>query len=175
LLGLLALLLPVAAPGTAQEPSGLPIEPGQAIELRLGSSGDGDIRITAIAQAEWAPYDLAAARHLAGQPIPDAPQPHAEPLPRGPIAPEPVEAGVVNLRFFSIAGRAAFLAIENGYDGALTYRAQMTREGQSRHTDVCLVVPLRRGYEYWPHPIDRLILSDFRLVPWREGQRVTCE
>lgn len=67
------------------------------------------------------------------------------------------------------------LVIENGYDRALVYRAELTRDGRRRATDVCAVRPGLRSYEYWPHRVERLRLSDFQLVSWRQGQEVICE
>jgi len=67
------------------------------------------------------------------------------------------------------------LVIENGQGRALRYRAGMTVNGQERHTDVCVVLPRLPSYEHWPHPIERLELSDFRFVPWVAGTPPTCE
>ena len=163
-----------AAPASAQQ-EGLPIEPGQAVALSLQESGEVEMRITAIARAEWTPEDVAAGRHLAGLPIPDAPVPYGEPLPNSGGTARPVEPGTIRLRFHAVSGRAALLAIDNGYDRALVYRARMTQDGKTRATDVCIVMPRNRGYEYWPHAIERLDLSDFRLVLWRDGQTITCQ
>jgi hypothetical protein len=67
------------------------------------------------------------------------------------------------------------LLIENGYDRGLRYRATIYRRGRSEPTDVCVVIPERRGYEHWPYPIDRIELSGLTLFPLREGDPLTCE
>ena len=69
----------------------------------------------------------------------------------------------------------AVLLIENGYDRAFGYRATMHVRGRATPTDVCLVRPHLRGIEHWPYAIESIDLSSFRLVPWREGQQVTCQ
>jgi hypothetical protein len=160
-----------ATGGLAEAP--LELEPEQAVVLQIEPSGD--YLVTGISRAEWTPFDVAAARHLAGQTPPQVPQTTAEPL-TADIMPEPPQLppGQVAVRFMAIAGRHALLVVENGYDQALVYRARMSRNGQTRSTDVCVVPPRLGSYEHWPHPIERLTLSDFRLVPWREGQEVTC-
>jgi len=164
-----------AAPAPAQESGTVELAPGQAATLTVG--GKGAIRVVQRGRGEWTPHDLAAARHLVGQPIPDAPVPTAEALPDGPGAPQapPVEPGRVKLRFMSVADRHMLLIVENGYGQALLYRARMLRGGNSRPTDVCVVLPANRSYEHWPHMIERIQLSDFALVAWNEGDRPTCE
>ena len=86
----------------------------------------------------------------------------------------PVAPNRITLRFHSIAGQHSMLILENGYDRAIVYRARMTLGDRTTPTDVCLVMPGRRGYEHWPHSIDRLDLSDFSVTEWREGDPVTC-
>ena len=161
-----------AAPALAQDAI-IELTPGQAASLSVG--GKGETRVISRGRGEWTRHDLAAAEHLVGQPIPDAPVAYGSSLPDGlPQAP-PVERGVVKLRFMSVAGQHMLLIVENGYGQALAYRAQMTRAGQTRPTDVCIVLPANRSYEHWPHTIDRIALSDFALVAWNEGQAPTCE
>jgi hypothetical protein len=113
---------------------------------------------------------------MVGQPIPDAPVPTARTIPGGDgmPTPTPIAPNRIGLRLHSIAGRHTMLVIENGYDHAIVYRARMVRNGQEQATDVCLVMPNRRGYEHWPHMIDRLDLSDFTVAEWREGDEVPC-
>ena len=174
---ILASLILGATPASAQQPAAIELAPEQAVALRVNRSAGAEATVAGRSRAAWTRYDLAVARHLVGQTPPDEPVPYADPLPSGAAMPEapPVEPGVVHLRFLSIAGRHALLVVENGYDQALVYRARLTEQGETRHTDVCVVVPRLRSYEHWPHTIDRLLLSDFRLVPWDDGQQVTCE
>lgn len=164
-----------AAPALAQDSGSIELTPGQAATLTVG--GKGATRVVQRGRGGWTPHDLAAARHLVGQPIPDAPVPTAEALPGGTGTAEvpPVEPGMVRLRFMSIADRHMLLIVENGYGEALRYRARMTRGGNTRPTDVCIVLPVNRSYEHWPHMIDRIQLSDFALVPWSVAGQPTCE
>jgi hypothetical protein len=164
-------LLAVASPAPAQD-AAISLAPGDAATVRLAPSGD-----TAAVQrgaARWTALDLAAARHLSGQPVPDAPVDTAEMLPNSMPAAPPVAPGEIRLHFHLIADQHAFLVIENGYDRAVVYRARMTLDDQSRPTDVCLVIPRRRGYEHWPHRIDRLDLSGFAFADWQEGDPIPC-
>jgi hypothetical protein len=162
-----------SAPAPAQTGTSVALAPGQSATLTVGGKGEA-ARVVRRGRGEWTPHDLAAARHLVGQPIPDAPVPTAEALPGGAQVP-PVDRGAVNLRLMAIADRHALLIVENGYGEALVYRARMTQSGNTRPTDVCVVLPANRSYEHWPHPIDRIELSDFSLIPWNEGDQPTCE
>jgi len=143
--------------------------PGEAVTLRVGEKSPSER-----GRAEWTPYDLAVARHLVGQPVPEAPVDSAEPVPRDMPEAPPLRPGAVRLRFLSIAGRHSLLIVENGYDQALVYRARMTYEGRTRPTDVCLVRPGQRGFEHWPNALERIELYQVELVPWREGDPQPC-
>jgi hypothetical protein len=96
--------------------------------------------------------------------------------------PPPVNPGILRISFRYVqpplakgANGDMLLGIENGYDGALRYKAVISRGDRSTQTDVCIVMPLKRGYEQWPYPLDRIELSDFRIIPWHEGDSITCE
>lgn len=165
-----AFLLAAAAPAPDTAVS---LMPGDAATVRL--TGSGDIASVEHGAARWTAHDLAAARHLSGQPVPDAPVETAQMLPGETMPPAPpIAPGGVRLQFHLIADQHAFLVIENGYDRAIVYRARMTLGDRSRPTDVCLVIPGRRGYEHWPHRIDRLDLSGFAFADWREGDPIPC-
>lgn len=91
------------------------------------------------------------------------------------LAPTPAPNKLV-LRFTRSPNKdQSLLSVQNGYDRALVYRAIMHLAGGQQATDVCVVPPGANGNEYWPDPIDKLVLSDFRLVRWSEGDKVTCE
>ena len=51
----------------------------------------------------------------------------------------------------------------------------MVRGGEDEPTDVCAVLPMLRGYEHWPYPIDRIELTKLTLIPYRQGDNPTCE
>ena len=150
------------------------LAPEEAITLRLDENGATLARDDP-GRAEWTPFDIAVARRLSGIAPPKGPQP-AIPLPDDgslPAAPE-IQPNGLRLRFLSIAGQHSLLILENGYDRAIVFRARMTRGGETRSTDVCLVRPMRYGFEHWPHPIERIEISDIRFVPWRQGEPVPC-
>lgn len=167
-------LLFAAAPAQAQTQAAIVLEPGDAYSFRVET--DGTMSAGPRETADWAPIDVAAARHLSGLPIPERAVPYGTPLPDNgtiPAAPPP-RPGMIRVKFLSIAGRHSLLVVENGYDRAIVYRARMTRDGQTRPTDVCLIMPGQHGFEHWPHPIERLEISDVRFVPWREGDPQPC-
>ena len=163
-----------AVPAAAQDIPKLTLVPGQAVTVPI-DEGDRAGAIERYA-AQWTPFDLVAARHLAGQRPPEAPEPVASPI-TGPedAEPPPIPGGQVRLRFHSIAGRNTLLVVENGLGRAIAYRAQITSNGETKPTDVCLVMPGLPSYEHWPYPIQRIELTGFRYVPWRPGQAPTCE
>lgn len=161
-------------PAAAQEIAPVTLRPGEAVTIRFDEGGR--VGEPERGQAEWTPFTVYAARRLAGETPPDAPQRFASPMGHDSDAPpaERPTPGQIRLRFLSIAGQHALLVVENGLDRALVYRARMTQDGNSRPTDVCLVMPGLPGFEHWPHPIDRIELSDFRFVPWVPGQPIPC-
>jgi hypothetical protein len=88
----------------------------------------------------------------------------------------PIQPNVLRLRFVNLPGTDhSVLLVENGYDRAFGYRAVMHVRGHGSPTDVCLVRSHLRGIEHWPYAIESIDLSSFRLVPWRDGQQVTCQ
>lgn len=163
------MLLWVGSALHAQSVPDIALAPGEAVTVRIDTAGPPERQ-----PAQWTQFDLFVARQLAGETPPDAPVPEASPIYGGPRT-DPIPQDRIRIRFHSIAGRHAMLVVENGSDLALTYRARMTGNGQTRHTDVCVVRPHLPSYEYWPHPLDRIALSDFRFVSWEEGRVPTCE
>lgn len=163
---LAAAIVAAAQPALAQE---VGLEPGEAAIVHV-EGGAPPERGT----AEWTPFDVAVARHLAGMTPPEAPVPDPSPLPGGLPAPAPIREGVVRLRFLSIAGQHSLLIVENGHDRGLVYRARLTEGGRTRPTDVCLVAPMQRGFEHWPHPIERIEIAGLHLVAWRPGDPQPC-
>jgi hypothetical protein len=83
---------------------------------------------------------------------------------------------VVRITFVQLPGEGQdmLLLLENGYDEAMAYQAVITQRERSVRTDVCTVIPHRRGVEHWPNRIDRIDLAQVRLTPWREGDRPIC-
>jgi hypothetical protein len=166
-----ALALAAATPAAAQT---ITLAPEEAVTLR--ADGKGGLAVAERGRAEWTPFDLAVARNflrgLYDQGV--GPNSVATALPGMPDPPA-IVPGQVRLRFLLIAGRQAELLLENGFDRALVFRASITVAGQTRPTDVCVVLPNNRSSEHWPDAIERIDLSDFELVPWQEGRAPTCE
>jgi hypothetical protein len=166
-----ALALAAATPAAAQT---ITLAPEEAVTLR--ADGKDGLAVAERGRAEWTPFDLAVARNflrgLYDRGI--GPNSVGTALPGMPAAPA-IVPGQVRLRFLLIAGQQAELLIENGFDQALVYRASITLAGQTRRTDVCVVLPNNRSSEHWPDAIERIDLSDFELVPWQEGRAPTCE
>ena len=167
-------LAAISAAAAAQDIPAVALAPGEAVTVRFDDGGrsGGPER----GRAEWSRFDLVAARQLAGLTPPDAPMPEGLPM-SGPdgIRPDPIPQDEVRIRLLSIAGRHTLLVVENGQGRALSYRARMTVRGQTRHTDVCVVLPRLPSYEHWPHAIERLELTDFRFIPWAPGRPPACE
>jgi hypothetical protein len=174
-LALFTLAVFLSAPATAQELPAITLVPGEAVTVRLEGGGRaGQLERGA---AEWTPLAVYAARHFAGKTPPDAPVPVATEHYESPEMPpsEPPVPGQLRLRFFSIADQHTLLVIENGLQGPIAYRARMTIDGEARATDVCIVPTGVPGVEHWPHPIERIELTDFRYVSWRPGEPVPCQ
>ncbi|MEA3014366.1 MAG: hypothetical protein QOD42_2911 [Sphingomonadales bacterium] len=168
-------LLLAAAPAAAQDIPDISLAPGEAVAVRFDDGGR--VGAPQRGRAEWNRFDAAAARQMAGMPPLDEPMREAMPAagPADGSRPGPIPPDEVRLRFLSVSGQHSLLVIENGQGRALAYRARMTVNGQSRHTDVCIVLPRLQSYEHWPHPIERLELSDFRFIAWPPGRNPTCE
>jgi hypothetical protein len=171
LLGLIA--LPAAA--AAQDIPDISLAPGEAVTVRFDDGGR--VGEPQRGRAGWNRFDIAAARQMAGMTPPDEPMREAMPAatPADGSRPDPIPPDEVRMRFLSVSGRHSLLVVENGQGRALAYRARMTVNGQRRHTDVCIVLPRLQSYEHWPHPIERLELSNFRFIAWAPGRNPTCE
>jgi len=160
-----------AVPARAQE---VVLGPEEAVTLR--ADGKGGLAVAERGRAEWTPFDLAVARNFLRGLYDQGTGPNSVPttLPGMP-APPAIVPDQVRLRFLLIAGQHAELLLENGFDRALVYRASITVAGQTRPTDVCVVLPSNRSSEHWPDAVQRIELSDFELVDWAEGRPPTCE
>jgi hypothetical protein len=164
----------IAAPAAAQEVPTLSVAPGESMILHFDDGGR--VGPPERGTAAWSRFDIVAARQLAGTTPPEAPETEATMMHGTDEArPEPIPPGTVRVRALSINGQHTLLVVENGQAGALAYRARMTVRGQTRPTDVCVVLPHLPSYEHWAFPIERLELSDFRFIPWAPGRAPTCE
>jgi hypothetical protein len=174
LLAGMAVAVSFAGTAAAQQIPTVTLSPGEAVTVRFDDGGRAGPPERST--ASWTPVDVFAAQHMSGQRPPEAPVSTATGMQTSQdIEPPPIPPSEVRMRFFSIAGRHALLVVENGRDMALTYRARMTTsDGETKATDVCVVLPRYPSYEHWPHTVERLELSNFRFIPWREGRAPTC-
>lgn len=167
------LVLPTAA--AAQEIPTLTLTPGEAVTVRFDDGGQAGE--PGRGPAEWSRFDRFAAQQLAGMTPPEEPLREGIPVTTAPEepSPDPIPPSEVRFRFLALAGRHTILAVENGRERALTYRARITANGETRHTDVCVVLPRLPSYEHWAYAIDRIELSNFRFISWPDGRIPTCE
>lgn len=72
----------------------------------------------------------------------------------------------------------SLLTVENGYEGAVTYKAEMMVIGENGaqwvETSVCTVPQGIYAFEHWPHAIVALTLSNFEIGPKGEAAEVVC-
>jgi hypothetical protein len=85
----------------------------------------------------------------------------------------------IRVTFRQAAGDdSMLLAIQNGYEGRLSYNAGMltpTAQGlQWSVTSVCTVRPDVYGMEHWPHPIVSVSLGGFSVDPHASLDQVLC-
>ena len=181
LLAILITMFMLALPGPAAaqpQPAGLvTLTPGQAINIRIDAAGA--VTLDSRGAATLSEFDMATVRRFsdpkynaaASGPTGIAINARENGLPE----PAPVTPDTVRILFAQVEGGAqTMLILENGYDQSLVYRARIQGRADMQATDVCLVMPMRRGYESWPYPIDRIEISAVSFVPWRPGDPVPC-
>lgn len=173
LAGFLAALAAMAPAAAAAQSDTVTLEPGSYIRFSLDA---GRIKYLDGGGTQPSAFEAASAARLeAGQYGPQVGTNLYTNSGDGLPAPGPIADDQIRIGFFHVGDRqSVYLSIENGYDRAFVYRAVMQIDGKSRPTDVCIVVPKRRGFEHWPHRIDRIFLSSLSLQPWKPGDAVTC-
>ena len=72
-------------------------------------------------------------------------------------------------------GKESVLLIENGFPRSFMYRARIGRGEQWQPTDVCQILPEKRGYEHWPYEIDWIEIIEWHPVDYEPGQPLRCE
>jgi hypothetical protein len=175
LLGL-ALMPALAA---AQPPRTVTIGRGDSVIVHVGTDG-GFWAAEPTAAPAMNAFEAAALAQMQSTPLTDSQVQPAIPVDHGPTPPS-VQSGQVRIMLRAVAPSSAhpkggmLLSLENGYDGALRYRAVLRNGDRSQPTDVCIVIPHKFGFEHWPYPFDRVELSDLRIIPWHAGDAVTCE
>jgi hypothetical protein len=158
-----------AAPVAAQT---LALAPGDALKI----SALGQVPSITLVDARVTPFEAAVVRQFEANLFPDAMGANSATVSsEGLPAPEPIAPGSLAIKFVAISGgKASLLVLENGYDKAVAYRARITVKGKATPTDVCTVLPGKRGFESWPYPIERIQLTGFALEPW-DGGMPRCE
>lgn len=158
------------------------IMPNETIVVRFShSDGGAKAELVSAGPADLAQTDDLIRKHFE---VTDNAKPNPQNLYRAPGSGEgyrPPDPKTVRFTMRQAAGRGdTVLIVEDGYEGALRYRAVMVvDERGERPTDVCDVQGGRMMVENWPHPIFELRLSSVRLIPPQldeNGQPVThCE
>jgi hypothetical protein len=169
---ILAVALTVAAPASAQ----VVLTSGQGVAVTVGA--DGEAEAGNVHPAALGPHDLEALDQL--RIAYKAVEPRSGVLP--PVMMSATEAtmpdvapGRIEIVFVVIGEKDSVLVMLNGYDQGLTYRATITARGRTAPTDVCLVIPGRRGYEHWPYAIEKIELTAFSLADWSPEDGVPCK
>ena len=166
---------PKASPTAA--PAQIVLRAGETVQMTIDEGGQAAETARGSAPA-MSRFEAAAAWHLTNGAYRDASGPNSAAVVPGELGipePPPVEDGQVSIKLFALGDAGTLLILENGYRGALQYRATIDTGGRSERTDVCQVLPSLYSFEHWPYAIERIALSDLRLVPWFEGQRPVCE
>jgi hypothetical protein len=167
-----AAALTVATPASAQ----VTLSSGQGTSVTIGS--DGKVEMGKVHPAALGPHDLEALDQMRisykTAKVKSGVMPPV--MMRATEATMPdVAPGRVEIVFVVIGEKDSVLVMLNGYDQGLTYRATIFVKGRSGPTDVCLVMPGRRGYEHWPYAIDRIELTAFQFEDWKPGNPVPCK
>lgn len=162
------------------QPAGIvTLLPGQSVTIHIAADAGGAVTLEGRGTVALSEFDMAAIRRfndpkynaMASGPTGIAVNAREQGLPDA----SPVAPGVVRIMFAHVANETqTVLILENGYDRGLVYRARIEESGSMQATDVCLVIPMRRGYENWPYASRRIVLSDFRLERWNPSEPVQC-
>jgi hypothetical protein len=179
LIALIGLILTTIHPAgaLAKGENGVTLALGETVTVRV-ERGSGVSVLDRGRAGPLSDFDQAALRMALGADPGTASGSNALEIMSGdPRMPDPpaIAHGVVRITFVPVTGgRHSLLIVENGYDRGLAYRARIEVRGRRQPTDVCLVIPERRGHEHWPYPIDRIELSAFQLQPWDESAGPRC-
>ncbi|MBV8686709.1 MAG: hypothetical protein JOZ90_11345 [Alphaproteobacteria bacterium] len=160
--------------GAAPSPRPVALRPGERVTLLIDDGGRSSEAARGEA-GELGPFERSAAAAFMGGAYDYAVGPTAALIGEGLPTPKAVEPGAVRVRLVSLPRGYTMLILENGYRGALRYRAKLKAGAHSGPTDVCQVMPLKYGFETWPYPISRIELSDLKIEAWSEGQPPVCE
>jgi hypothetical protein len=106
---------------------------------------------------------------------PDAFGPNGKILRTGQSMP-PITPDHIRFTFVPFeSGSQSLLLIESGLGRSFLYRATIERGGRAVRTDVCQVLPGKRGVEHWPYPLDSIQITDIHFIEWKDGDPLRCE
>lgn len=164
-----AAMMMAAAPAAAQT---VTLAPGEGVSV----TSPGPAPVATRTKASLSPFEAAVVRQFEANLFPDAMGANSATVSGdGLPEPEPIAPGRFVAKFMAIGGgRATLLVLENGYDQAIAYRARITVKGKSTPTDVCTVLPGKRGFENWPYAIEKIELSAIALEKY-DGGKPRCE
>jgi hypothetical protein len=92
------------------------------------------------------------------------------------LKPPALRPSVVRFSFVPFeGGKESVLLIENGFPRSFMYRARIGRGKASQPTDVCQILPEKRGYEHWPYEIEWIEITDWHPVDYNPGDPLRCE
>ena len=169
-----------------------PVETGASVDVRLspgegvtliaegdtrGDHGPSSLHVASSHAAVLRPFDLAVIAGEAANPCIAAPcaarrfDGGEDGLPPAP----PVPPGALKLSFARHPATGyTTLILENGYLGALAYRARVKERGTWRDADVCWVPPGNRGFEQFPDPVEAIELTALEFRRWHDAYRLPC-
>lgn len=164
-----AMMMMVAAPAAAQTVTLAPDE-GASV------TNPGSAPVATRMKASLTPFEAAVVKQFEANLFPDAMGANSATVSGdGLPEPEPIAPDRFVAKFMAIGGgKATLLVLENGYDQAIAYRARITVKGKTTPTDVCIVLPGKRGFENWPYAIEKIELSAIALEKY-DGGRPRCE
>jgi hypothetical protein len=158
-----AFMLAAAAPTT---PLKVSLTPGEAVTLLIDDGGHvSETKRSSGATADA--FEQNIARELSTGSMTWASGPKSALITaEGRPKQRPIVRGEIHIKLVEAPPGESLLLIENGYDGAVTYRATMTVKGRTVAAEVCQVRPGLFGAEQSSDWIERFELSDIHLEPW---------
>lgn len=135
---------------------------------------DGSVEVLRSARGALAPFELAATQVLwnAGgySTTPHVAAPGSKGIPNAPK----IVPNEVRLKFMEYPTGQRLLAVENGNDRTLVYKARLHSGRNSNSTTVCMVAPRTRTIEHWPWNVDWIELRDIHLIDLKRGEPIRC-
>lgn len=162
-------MMVAAVPAAAQT---VTLAPGEGATV----TSPGPAPVTTRMKASLTPFEAAVVKQFEANLFPDAMGANSATVSAdGLPEPEPIAPDRFVAKFLAVGGgKATLLVLENGYDQAIAYRARITVKGKITPTDVCTVLPGKRGFENWPYAIEKIELTAITLEKY-DGGKPRCE